>query len=65
MSTLAASAFCSMNTRRGSTLMWIEPLTGNMGTVLFGSNIGVLTALVSGLAAAYFVSPQFSWAIDD
>src|SRR5262245_807753 len=31
-------------------------------TVLFGSNIGVLTALVSGLAAAYFVyPPEFSF----
>jgi K+-sensing histidine kinase KdpD len=34
-------------------------------TVLFGSNIGVLTALVSGLAAAYFVyPPELSFAID-
>jgi K+-sensing histidine kinase KdpD len=35
-------------------------------TALFGSNIGVLTALVSGLAAAYFVyPPEFSFAIAD
>ena len=35
-------------------------------TVLFGSNIGVWTALISGLAAAYFVyPPDFSLAIDD
>jgi K+-sensing histidine kinase KdpD len=35
-------------------------------TVLFGSNLGVLSALVSGLAAAYFIyPPQFSIAIDD
>jgi K+-sensing histidine kinase KdpD len=35
-------------------------------TVLFGSNIGVLSALFSGLAAAYFIyPPQFSIAIDD
>jgi K+-sensing histidine kinase KdpD len=34
-------------------------------TVLFGSNIGVLTALVSVLAAAYFVyPPEFSFAIN-
>src|SRR5262245_40453324 len=35
-------------------------------TILFGSNIGVSSALLSGLAAAYFVyPPQFSMAIDN
>lgn len=35
-------------------------------TALFGSNIGVSTALISGLAADYFLyPPEFSFAIDD
>jgi len=35
-------------------------------TILFGSNIGVSCALLSGLAAVYFVyPPQFSMAIDN
>jgi K+-sensing histidine kinase KdpD len=34
-------------------------------TVLFGSNIGLLSVLISGLAAAYFIyPPEFSFAID-
>jgi hypothetical protein len=45
MSTLAASAYCSMNTRRGSTLMWREPLTGNMGEDLSLTNLVAEPAL--------------------
>jgi K+-sensing histidine kinase KdpD len=34
-------------------------------TMLFGSNIGLLSVLISGLAAAYFIyPPEFSFAID-
>jgi K+-sensing histidine kinase KdpD len=34
-------------------------------TVLFGSNIGLLSALMGGLAAAYFIySPDFNFQID-